>query len=331
MKTLWRWMALLSIVSGLLTAQLVAQQGAPIRRTMIRGVVRDATTHMPLQHVLITLDRETSGTVAQTETDTMGKFVFDGPGESIFVVRLKPPGYEERSQRVDLQTNATDYVSFELKPTGKQPESAVAPGLDSLSINDAAAPEKARKECEKGHELFVDRKDPAAGIEHLQKAVKIYDKYERAYVLMGMAYIELGKDGDARSALEKVISLDPKSEAGNITLGMLLNHQKDFAGAEKYLLRGVELNPDAPQARYELGKSYWAQGRWQDAEPQVQRALELKPDMAEAHVLMGNVALKKGDREKAVTEFKEYLRLQPNGPMASAAQQMIAKIGQQSH
>lgn len=311
--------------------QVPAQVGRPPHNTMIRGVVRDAQSHAALEHVIVTLERETSGFVAQAETDGLGKFTFDGPGEAIFVVHVKFPGYEERTQRVDLQTASTDYVSFELKPTGKQPGSGVASGLDSLSINDAAAPEKARKECEKGHELFVDRKDPAAGIEHLQKAVKIYDKYERAYVLMGMAYIELGKDADARSALEKVISLDPKSEAGNITLGMLLNHQKDFAGAEKYLLRGVELNPDAPQARYELGKSYWAQGRWQDAEPQVQRALELKPDMAEAHVLMGNVALKKGDREKAVAEFKEYLRLQPNGPMASAAQQMIAKIGQQSH
>lgn len=311
--------------------QVLAQVDRPAHNTMIRGVVRDAVSHIALQHVIVTLERETSGFVAQAETDGLGKFTFDGPGAAIFVVRVRFAGYEERAQRVDLQTASTDYVSFELKPTGKQPGSAVASGLDSLSINDAAAPEKARKEYAKGHDLFVDRKDPAAGIEHLQKAVKIYDKYERAYVLMGMAYIELGKDADARSALEKVLSLDPKSEAGNITLGMLLNHQKDFAGAEKYLLRGVELNPDAPQARYELGKTYWAQGRWQDAEPQVQRALELKPDMAEAHVLMGNVALRKGDSQKAVAEFKEYLRLEPNGPMASAAQQLINKIGQQNH
>jgi tetratricopeptide (TPR) repeat protein len=285
---------------------------------------------MPLQHVLVTLERETSGNVAQTETDTMGKFVFDGPGESIFIVRLKPPGYEERIQRIDLQTNSTDYVTFDLEPTRKQPGSTAPPGPDAnLNANDAAAPEKARKEYEKGRKLFADKKDAQKGISHLQAAVKLYDKYQAAYILLGMAYIDLGRIAEARGALEKALSLDDKSSQANITMGMLLNHLKDFAGAEKFLSRGVELNPDAPQAHYELAKSYWALGRWQDATPHVQRALELKPDLPEAHVLMGNLDLRSGDGRKAVAEFKEYLRLQPNGSMAAAAQQMIAKIGQQ--
>jgi Flp pilus assembly protein TadD len=297
---------------------------------MIHGLVRDAVNHLPLQHVLVTLERETSGNVAQTETDAMGKFVFDGPGESIFIVRLKPPGYEERTQRVDLETNSTDYVTFDLKPTSRQPGSTVASGPEAnINANDSAAPEKARKEYEKGRKLFAEEKDPQKGVSHLQAAVKLYDKYEAAYILLGIAYIDLGRIAEARATLEKALSLDEKSSQANITMGMLLNHLKDFAGAEKFLSRAVELSPDAPQAHYELAKSDWALGRWQDAAPHVQRALELKPDLAEAHVLMGNVDLRKGDGRNAVAEFREYLRLEPNGSMAAAAQQMIAKIGQQ--
>lgn len=330
MNTGRRRVVILALLLGCVSVQVLGQQGAPVRHTMIHGLVRDAVNHMPLQHVLVTLERETSGNVAQTETDAMGKFVFDGPGESIFLVRLKPPGYEERSQRIDLQTNSTDYVTFDMKPTSKQAGSTVPPGSDAnVNANDAGAPEKARKEYEKGRKLFTDEKDAQKGISHLQAAVKLYDKYEAAYILLGMAYIEVGRIAEARAALEKVLSLDEKSSEANITMGMLLNHLKDFTGAEKFLSRGVKLSPDAPQAHYELAKSYWALGRWQDAAPHVQRALELKPDLSEAHVLMGNVDLRKGDGQKAVAEFKEYLRLEPNGTMAAAAQQMIAKIGQQ--
>lgn len=311
---------------------LALQVKRPPHMTTIRGVVRDAESHLTLEHVIVVLEKETGGFIDQAETDRLGKFIFESPGEAVFLVRVRFPGYEERSQRVDLATASSAYVNFDLKPTGKQPGSTPAAGADeSVDINDTAVPEKARKEYEKGRELFVAHKDAAGSVGHLQKAVKIYDSFPQAYILLGMAYIEIGKPDDARAALERAITLNAKSAPANITLGMLLNHQKDFAGAEKYLSRGIELNPEAPQAHYELAKSYWAQGRWQEAEPHVQRALELKPDMADAHVLMGNVALRKGDSQKAVAEFKEYLRLEPNGPMASAAQQLINKIGQQNH
>ncbi len=330
MSNLLCFTLVLALSVGASVPSIAMQEHRPPHRTIIRGVVRSFGNHAPLEHVVVTLERESGGFIAQAETDGLGKFTFDAPGEAVFVVRVRPTGYEERVQRVDLQTNSSDFVTFELSPTKGRDDSGGAPGPGAnLSVKTAMIPEKARQEFTKGRELFIDHKDADSAIKHLQKAIKIYDKYTDAYVLVAMAYMEVGKVSDAQSTLEKAVSQDATSAEANIALGMLLNHEKNFVAAEKSLSRGLELNPNAPQGHYELAKTYWALGRWQEAEPHVQRAIELKPDMAPAHVLLGNVALRKGDNQRALAEFKEYLRLEPTGPMAVGAGQMVNKLEQQ--
>jgi cytochrome c-type biogenesis protein CcmH/NrfG len=299
--------------------------GIPFRPTTIHGIVRDAVSHNPIEHAIVMLEREDSGYVGQTETDGMGKFTFQGPGQMVFVVKAKIPGHQEQIQRVDMTIRTSEYLTFDLQPTGSNSPGS-APAAGSLSAREAAIPENARKEYATARDLFSTNKPGEDGVRHLKKAIQIYPKYSDAYVLLGMAYIEENKPDDAKTALGKAIEIDPKLAEAYLTLGMLQNHQQAYADAEKNLTQGLELNPDAPQGQYELAKTYWAMGRWQDADPHVQKALSLKPDMAPAHVLMGNVALRKRDAQTALKEFQEYLRLDPNGPMADGTRQMVVKI-----
>jgi Flp pilus assembly protein TadD len=303
-------------------------QAIPFRPTTIHGIVRDSVTHTGIEHAIVMLEREDSGYVGQTETDGMGKFTFQGPGQMVFVVKAKIPGHKEGMQRVDLTVGTSEYVTLDLQPTGPSSSALPQGPSGSISARDAAVPENARKEFEVARQLFAEKKNGQDGIKHLRKAIQIYPAYSDAYVLLGMAYIDGGQLADARTSLDKAVELDPKLAEAHFTLGMLLNHQQDYAGAEKSLTAGLELNPNAPQGQYELAKTYWATGKWQDAEPHVQKAIELKPDMAPAHVLLGNIALRRRDPQAALKEFHEYLRLDPNGPMAPGAQQMIAKIEQ---
>jgi Flp pilus assembly protein TadD len=318
------------LIAAVLSAGTVwSQQGAPpVRPTQLRGILRDADTHVPIAHAVITLDREQSGFEAQTETDTQGKFMFDGPGQLAFIVTAKAIGYQPVSARVDLRTMTTDYLSLEAHKVPAEDSSAVPPEGANAAVNarQAAIPENARKEFQKAQQLLVEKKDAEGSLGHLHKAIKDYPNYGEAYVLMGMAYIEQNKPAEAKTAIEKAIELEPNAAPPYLALGMLQNHEKDYAGAEKSLTRGLELNPDAPQGQYELAKTYWATGRWQDADPHAQKAAQLKPDMAEAHVLLGNIALRKHDAAGAIKEFHEYLRLDPNGPMAPGVKQMIAKL-----
>jgi tetratricopeptide (TPR) repeat protein len=292
--------------------------------TLIRGYVKDAVTHAGIEHVIITLERETSGYVGQAETDQQGNFTFNAPGQEIFRVSVRPPGYEGESRRVDLRTASSDYVNFELRPTKRREAAAVSE--DSLGPRDASIPERAWDEYVKGHHSLAD-KDVDASVRHLQKAIKTYPSFGQAYAALGLAYIAQNKLTDARTALEKSIELDPKNAPSYITLGMLLNSGKEYAEAEKKLSRGLQLNPNAPQAHYELSKTYLAMQRWQDAEVHAHQAITLRPDLAPPHVVLGNLALRKGEKGTALKEFQEYLRLDPNGPMAAGAQQMVERLG----
>lgn len=320
--------------SGLLFAVIclacfpVWAQKSPTFRTSIRGSVRDAVTHRALERVVVMVESQDSGYAGQAQTDTSGKFDLQGLAASVFVVRVRFPGYEEMSQRVDLTVTSSNYLTFELQPKPRKEAPAVAPeGPDArLNARMAAVPEKARKEFTRARELWQEGQDPQRCIGHLKKAIKIYPQFPDAYVLLATAYVQQTNPSQARSALDQAIEMNPQLPEARFTLGMLQNSQKDYAGAEKSLTEGLRLAPESPEGHYELAKTYWALGRWQDAEPHALKAAALQPSMAPVHVILGNIALRKRDTQGALKEFQEYLKLDPTGPMAENVQAMAKKI-----
>jgi tetratricopeptide (TPR) repeat protein len=307
---------------------LSAQRPTPAFRTSIRGSVRDAFTRRVLERVIVMVEAEDSGYAGQAETDTSGKFDLQGLAAATYVVRVRFPGYEEMSQRVDLTVASSTYLSFELHPKPSNAPPAVAPeGPDAhLNARMAAVPEKARTEFAAARDLWQKGENPQRCIDHLNKAIKSYPKFPDAYVLQASVYIQQNNAAEAKSALDHAIEIDPKLPEAWFTLGMLQNKEKDYAGAEKTLIEGLKLDDGSPQGHYELAKTYWALGRWQDAEPHALKTAALQPAMAPVHVLLGNIALRKRDAPKALKEFREYLRLDPKGPMAEGTQAMVKKL-----
>jgi hypothetical protein len=289
--------ALLTTALCLLFSSSYAQQ-TPNFRTFIHGTVRDGVTHRPLERVILMVEAESSGYAGQAQTDSSGNFNLQGLGQDVYEVRVRFPGYEEMSQRVDLTVPSSNYLSFELRPKPGTGPPALAPEGPDARL--AAVPDKARKEFTKARELWQQGKDPLETIDHLQKAIKAYPDFADAYVMLATAYVQQNKPADARSALNRAISLNPKLPEAQFTLGMLENSQKDFPGAEKSLLQGLKLDDDSPQGHYELAKTYWALGRWQDAEPHALKAATLQPNLAAVHVLLGNIDLRKREAPAAL-------------------------------
>jgi tetratricopeptide (TPR) repeat protein len=307
----------------LVPGQMWGQNSPTSGRTSIHGQARDAKTHAPIQHVIVTAASENSGNADQCETDSRGKFDFQGLYPSVYVVKIRVPGYQDESQRLDLTVSGNSYIDFELQPVPRDGKSEVPGG--ALDAREVAVPEKARKEFTKGRQLLLDN-DVPGGIEHLLKATKIYPQFGEAYLLLGMAYGQKNDVANAKSSVQKAVEVDPKLAQAHITLGMILNGEKDYPAAEKSLAKGLELNPQSAEGQYELAKTYWALGRWQEAEPHAVKSVALKPEMPPAHVLMGNILLKKKDPPGALKEFQEYLKLDPKGPFADGTRAMVDKL-----
>lgn len=316
--------AFLLLVGLILSAvgPVLAQRGEQnpnFSNTNISVQVRFRSGGLGPAGVAVTLEGEGSGIIGTSQTDSQGRVSFHPTNAAYYVVSVRYPGYESASERVDLTTNPSAYVTIELKPIpgGSQPSGT------TLAAN---VPENAAKEFRAGEKLLNQKKDPESAIKHFQKATELYGGFSQAYLMLGLIYLDQKKFEDSAAALQKTTELDAKSAPAYFALGAAYNQEKKFDEAAKALTRGLELDPQSVGGHYEIAKSYLATGRWQDAEPHAQKTVALNPNLASVHVILGNIALKKQDPDGALKEFKEYLRLDPKGPMAGGVTQMIQKI-----
>jgi len=326
---------LTSVLLGLLflASQAFGQRGstgggptaAPLQ---IRVDVRFEDNRPAMAGVIVDLEYGDGVPYAHSQTDSSGKVVFNPDTATIYIVRAKQPGYLEATARMDLQNTTQQYTVLTLKVDPKHAPPAATPAPGAVSAVDLSVPEEARKEFDAATQSLQNH-NLDEGIAHLKKAIGLHDQYPQAYTMLGTAYNQQSKWGDAQAALQKAIQLDPKEADAYFQLGATLNKEKDYPGAEKALKQAFQLISDPPDSaapHYELGFAYFFQGRWQEAEPQVAKTIALTPDFPLGHWLMAQIMLKKGDGQGAINEFQTYLKLDPNGPAAASVRAVIPKI-----
>src|SRR5215472_2351298 len=180
----------------------------------------------------------------------------------------------------------------------------------------------------KGQELLFKKHDAKSSVEEFKRAIKLDPFYGQAYLLLGLAQMQLGKWSDAQWAFEEAAKVEPGNAKAYLGAGSALNEQKDYAGAQVALQESLELRPDSAEVHYEMARSLWGQNKLQPAEQHVRQAIELNKDYAGPHALMGNIYLQREDPEDALKEFQEYLRLDPQGSLAPSARKMVAQLKQ---
>jgi tetratricopeptide (TPR) repeat protein len=178
----------------------------------------------------------------------------------------------------------------------------------------------------KGQALLFKQHDAQAGLEEFKQASKLDPWYGQAYLLQGLAHMQLQQWSEAQWAFEEAAKVEPGNAKAYLGAGSALNEQKDFASAQKALQSSLEIRPDSAEAHYELARSLWGQNRWQAAEPHARKAIELNKDYAGPHALLGNIDIQKEDPEDALAEFQECLRLDPEGSLAPQVKQIIAQL-----
>jgi len=178
----------------------------------------------------------------------------------------------------------------------------------------------------KGQELLFKKHDARSSADAFKRAAKLDPWYGQAYMLLGLAQMQLQQWSDAQWAFEEATKVEPGNAKAYLGAGSALNEQQKFAEAQKALQHSLEIRPDSAEAHYELARSLWGMGKWQAAEPHVRQAIELNKDYAGPHALMGNIYLQREDPEAALAEFEECLRLDPEGSLAPSAKEIIAQI-----
>jgi len=178
----------------------------------------------------------------------------------------------------------------------------------------------------KGEDLLFKKHDPRASLDEFRRAAKLDPWFGDAYMLLGLAQMQLQQWSDAQWAFEEAAKVEPGNAKAYLGAGSALNEEKNYPEAQKALQHSLEIRPDLAEAHYELARSLWGMGKWQAAEPHVRQAIELNKDYAGPHALMGNIYLQQEDAEAALAEFQECLRLDPEGSLAPSVKEMIAQL-----
>ena len=281
---------------------------------------------------MVRLESFRGGVEGEITTDRSGRFMITGLGPELYVVSIRTPGFREVSQQVDLRTQLTDYVQLTL--VAEENRSSLP---NRTGVVDANVPHGAVTEFEKGRDALLLNKDTAAGIHHLEKAIRIYPKYFEALLLLGTAYMDQADWEHAEHALMRALEIYPKAANALFALGELYLKQKKDADAEKVLLQGLQFEDRSWQSHLSLGHVYWDMAaKFRDeahyrpllekSYVQAKRALELKPDLAAAHLLKGNLLFKARRAEGALYEFEEYVRLDPKGEFVDQTRALIQKM-----
>lgn len=178
----------------------------------------------------------------------------------------------------------------------------------------------------KGEDLLFKKHDARASVDEFKRAAKLDPWYGKAYMLLGLAQMQLQQWSDAQWAFEEAAKVEPGNAKAYLGAGSALNEQKNYVEAQKALQHSLEIRPDSAEAHYEIARTLWGLGKWQAAEPHVRQAIELNKDYAGPHALMGNIYLQREDAEAALAEFEECLRLDPDGSLAPSAKEIIAQL-----
>lgn len=310
---------------------------------MIRGKIRNLGGST-INDALVELKQGTGGGItSQMSSRNDGDFVFQGLRPGTYEIVVTMSGYESTAQTVQLgntniigrgnSDNPGEVVNIEIR---LRPRSGTAPAPPaSTFVQDV--PEAARKAYEKGMAKMQEGK-AAEGMALLQEAVAKFNIYYDAYMALGVAYFQQGKDKEALESLEHARQVYDRGAAVYYLFGMIMAKEQKFGLAEYGFGKAVEYNDSHMLAHFNHAvslievalrttdpkdiSSYLDEG-----EHELDRAWELSGKRQNGVFLQrARILEKRGNRESAARELETYLKAEPGAKNASAIQEKIKKL-----
>ncbi|MDR3146187.1 MAG: tetratricopeptide repeat protein [Treponema sp.] len=144
----------------------------------------------------------------------------------------------------------------------------------------------------RGEELFM-RNKPAEALPFLEGAIAEDPDNVRAFLYLGMAYLQLEKPDDAIAVYRDIL---PR------------------AGGE------------SARVAFNLGNAYFSKGNAESAEQFYTRAIETDSAYGPAYLNRANTRLQTGALQEAVGDYERYLALAPESPQRPLIEQLTALI-----
>jgi len=315
--------ACLRIVAFLGAVALMAAPGnCQNREDSIEGQVRVTTGGTLPSGITVKLEEAENVVTAQQMVGQTGKFAFYGLKAQVYQVIVTAEGYQPGIAQVDMQYYASRFPTIYLTPLGPKK----TPPPPSGNTTDLAAPKKARKEYEQGHEA-LEAKDWVGARKHLEKAVEQDPCYARALTELGVVLSQQGELSSAETSFQKSIHCDGQFLEPYVQLGILLDVEKKYPESESILQQGLRVAQNDWQLHYRLGDAHQGLGKYQEAEQEYLKAESLSAAVSpEVHIRLADAYLQQKQYDRAYTEMQTYLQVAPDGPLAGQTRSFLQRV-----
>lgn len=285
---------------------------------------------LPVENVYVELRNEVDSPLAQTKTDTGGRFTFVGMPGGRYSVKVLPlrTNFMEQTQEIYItsprpNSNDTAYVDFYLTYNKRSGDSTIQKPPQVIFVQEV--PQAAKKLYEAGAADLNKKQDK--GFAELDEALKIFPEYFDALSLLGKEYV-LRKDYEkAYPYLLKAIDVNPRSYSSFFRLGYAFYQLKQYAAALKAANAAVILAPDSADAQQLRGTILRINEKFVEAEKSLLKANSLAQGKnSETHFQLALLYNHLNRNQDAINELEIYLNLEPESPDKIKIQSLIAEL-----
>ncbi len=182
--------------------------------------------------------------------------------------------------------------------------------------------------CQSIAALAAEKGNTNLSLEYAQKSIKFQPNLYMARYLLGKAYMDLGRYGDAEAEFRKSIELKNDFVPSRFELGNALYKKFQYNAAIAEYMEAIRLDPSHCEAMNNIATISVEQKNFPNAESYLKMATKANPQFALAYKNLGilyetrlkNTAL-------AVENYSKYLSLSPNAPDRGRIKSWIRWLG----
>lgn len=170
----------------------------------------------------------------------------------------------------------------------------------------------------------------AAAERQLQNVVKEAPDFANGWLQLGTVLMRLGKNAEAKPALERALQADPKLTLARVSLIRTNLELKDWASLESLTGDVVRAEEDRnfPEVHAHLAVARYQLGNLAGAESSAREAIRLdrKGELPQAEVILATILATKADYAGAREHLGRYLELEPRAADAAAIRARMAAL-----
>jgi tetratricopeptide (TPR) repeat protein len=163
-----------------------------------------------------------------------------------------------------------------------------------------------------------------------RRAIDVSRSNEVAFMNLGVAYYDLGRDNEALDAYQASLNINPSPDVYK-DLGLVLAKHNKPAEALTQYERAAQLDPKDPEAHRLMAATLRKLGKNDEALEHDEQAVRIKPQNALYQNDLGAALAAMGRKEDALARYTEAVRLDPsNAQFQNNLATALARSGQEA-